>query len=284
MNPSKQHELQDDLESVLHTIMYTGLRYLPHTKKGATADLLTALYDETYVKNVSSQAPAPVRSKGSVKGSVKSEPKKVSGLVLGGRNKESNFKTREYIPVGFSWDDDMPFTTWVITSMSYAQQWIEWVQAAETQARAQARSQANEKADLPDAHRALGVVIDQAVNNKPSRKTLAILRRPNIPNDMPFKDVQVFILLTDLMLDEAPPTTVHEPLDNCSGSFAAPAATSSDVSAGITVYSGMSVKRDNESMTDPESSGSKRIRSGTGTGNPSSNSLHGIDEGDETQD
>ncbi len=44
-NPLKVNDLQDDLASFVHVVMYHGLRYVQHNKAAELPDLLRQIYD-----------------------------------------------------------------------------------------------------------------------------------------------------------------------------------------------------------------------------------------------
>jgi hypothetical protein len=66
--PGKDHELQDDLESFIHVLVYTALSFTRHNCMDKVGDLLSDMYNEMHLN--------------------------AEGELVGGTVKDLNFRTR----------------------------------------------------------------------------------------------------------------------------------------------------------------------------------------------
>jgi len=101
--PTKSHDLQDDLESFFHIVMYFALRYLPHDMVDGLLKLMGDLFDgHSYTTN---------------------------GQIIGGETKMALFKAPEtvlYKAGGrFQFIDNPALSQWVSKSLRGLKQWYD---------------------------------------------------------------------------------------------------------------------------------------------------------------
>ncbi|TFK41629.1 hypothetical protein BDQ12DRAFT_710673 [Crucibulum laeve] len=95
--PGKQHELQDDIESFVHVVMYYGLLYLKHNHVDQLPIIITNVFDECTREN---------------------------GMYVGGYGKEALFRLRNHITVNFQFENNNKLTRWVDNAMAAVAAWL----------------------------------------------------------------------------------------------------------------------------------------------------------------
>ncbi|KII87790.1 hypothetical protein PLICRDRAFT_647730 [Plicaturopsis crispa FD-325 SS-3] len=106
-DPDKRHEIQDDIESFVHIVMYIGLRWIPHNRVDHLYSIFKHVYDASQ----------------ELKG----------GKMTGGAGKEQMFYKNRYIGNNFAFDlkDGRvhPMTTWVREAVKVMKRWIQYANA-----------------------------------------------------------------------------------------------------------------------------------------------------------
>lgn len=96
-NPTKPHEVQDDMESFIHVVTYHGLRYMDHNQPDEVGQMMEALFDEYHIGS--------------------------KGRYVGGSNKIANFVSRGTIKEDFAFNFS-PLTIWLDTAINMVRAWM----------------------------------------------------------------------------------------------------------------------------------------------------------------
>lgn len=98
LKPGKVHDVQDDMESFFHVVLYHGLRYLSHNMDPTELNLvMSRVFDEFNVAG--------------------------DGTYKGGEAKHAMFRSRRYVSEHFSIKDNEPMTLWINDALESVAQW-----------------------------------------------------------------------------------------------------------------------------------------------------------------
>lgn len=95
-DPDKIHNLQDDMESFFHVILYLALRFLPHNKENLISMIMNQVFDSCFVED---------------------------GITLGGRGK---FLLQKYIGRDFKMVNNRPLDDWIDVASFCTKQWTDY--------------------------------------------------------------------------------------------------------------------------------------------------------------
>ncbi|KAF9465123.1 hypothetical protein BDZ94DRAFT_1189655 [Collybia nuda] len=100
LKPGKFHNVQDDMESFFHLVLYHGIKYLHHTPLPNARATMVTIFDECSV-----------------------DP---NGTYRGGEAKLAMFTNRRHISTEFEFIDNTPLTFWLNFAMDAIKEWINY--------------------------------------------------------------------------------------------------------------------------------------------------------------
>lgn len=96
--PRKLHDVQDDIESFVNVVLYHSLRYLDHSRKSFSGQILSSVFDDYQVQP--------------------------NGTITGGDQKWSLYHTPVvHLKNGFRFHNNRPLTNWVYKARIAVQEW-----------------------------------------------------------------------------------------------------------------------------------------------------------------